>query len=509
MHARAIVFALAVSIPSLAWSQSTPTDRALATITEQDVRRRIGIIADDSMGGRDTPSPGLERTAAWVASEFKRLGLRPGGDDGSYIQRYPITLAEPDADSTFMEFSSTTGTRFKLAFGPDASLMGSAPASLTSLPVVLISGPLDSTGLASTKAEGAVVVWVQPNSISEASPRQMFRAFGQLGATAFVIVASGQGGGGRPLDPRVSLGAPTAGNQGSGGAARFLSMVDGATIAAKAPELGPQLSELQAATAMTVTPLPDWEAKVVGRYLAPRESSLPNVVGIIEGSDPTLSKEYLVLSAHMDHVGSRCGGGTASDQICNGADDDASGTVGIVELAEAFATPGARPKRSLIFLTVSAEERGLWGSRYFAANPPVPITAMAANLNMDMIGRNWADSIVAIGKTHSDLGQTVDRIAATHPELGLTVSDDLWPEENLYRRSDHFNFARRGVPILFFTSGLHEDYHRVSDSPDKIGAEKEARILQLVFRLAKEVGDRPERPQWNPASYKTIVTDRP
>jgi Zn-dependent M28 family amino/carboxypeptidase len=207
----------------------------------------------------------------------------------------------------------------------------------------------------------------------------------------------------------------------------------------------------------------------------------------------------------MDHVGSRCRGVSAADAICNGADDDASGTAGVVELAEALALPGARPKRSVIFLTVSAEERGLWGSRAFAQNPPVDIESIVANFNMDMIGRNWPDTIVAIGKSHSDLGRTVDDVAAAHPELGLKVVDDLWPAENLYGRSDHFSFARRGVPVLFFTSGLHADYHAVTDSPEKIDAEKEARILRLVFHLTQEIGNRAERPKWKKESYDAVV----
>ncbi len=140
----------------------------------------------------------------------------------------------------------------------------------------------------------------------------------------------------------------------------------------------------------------------------------PNTVGILEGTDPRLKNEYVVYSAHMDHVGITPG---QPDSINNGADDDASGTAGVLELAEAFSRPGARPKRSLIFLTVSGEEKGLWGSDYFANNPPVPVKQLVAGINIDMIGRNWPDTIVAIGKEHSDLGTTLNRVNAAHPEL--------------------------------------------------------------------------------------------
>jgi Zn-dependent M28 family amino/carboxypeptidase len=135
----------------------------------------------------------------------------------------------------------------------------------------------------------------------------------------------------------------------------------------------------------------------------------------------------------------------------------------------------------------------------------VPLEQMVANINLDMIGRNWPDTIVAIGREHSDLGQTLAAVSAAHPELGMAVIDDLWPEENFFRRSDHFNFARNGVPILFFFNGNHPDYHGAGDSPDKINAEKEARIVQLLFYLGQEIANAPARPAWNPESYKEIV----
>jgi Zn-dependent M28 family amino/carboxypeptidase len=193
----------------------------------------------------------------------------------------------------------------------------------------------------------------------------------------------------------------------------------------------------------------------------------------------------------------------SADSIWNGADDDASGTAGVMVLAEALAR--ARPRRSVIFLTVSGEEKGLWGSEIFTANPPVPIGQIVANLNLDMIGRNWRDTIVVIGKEHSDLGTSLERVNAAHPELGMTAIDDIWPQENFFGRSDHYNFAKRGVPILFFFNGTHDDYHQPGDSPDKIDAEKEARLLRLVYYLTQEIGNAAARPQWKRASYEKIV----
>jgi hypothetical protein len=156
-------------------------------------------------------------------------------------------------------------------------------------------------------------------------------------------------------------------------------------------------------------------------------------------------------------------------------------------------------------MTVSGEEKGLWGSRYFLDHPTVSVDSIVADLNVDMIGRNWRDTIAVIGKEHSDLGTTLARVSEAHPELHMTPVPDQWPSELLFYRSDHYNFARRGVPILFFFNGLHADYHKVTDSAEKIDAEKESRILKLVYYVGETVANASARPQWNPDSYRRIV----
>src|SRR5690606_2128007 len=148
----------------------------------------------------------------------------------------------------------------------------------------------------------------------------------------------------------------------------------------------------------------------------------------------------------------------------------------LLEVAEAFASLPTSPRRSIIFLHVSGEEHGLLGSRHYSDNPTVPVASIVANLNVDMIARNSPDSIVAIGKDYSSLGGLVEAVGERHPEIGLVVSDDLWPEERFFYRSDHFNFARLEIPSLFFFAGVHEDYHQPSDEPDTIDAEKASRV---------------------------------
>jgi hypothetical protein len=235
-----------------------------------------------------------------------------------------------------------------------------------------------------------------------------------------------------------------------------------------------------------------------------RGERAPNVVGILPGSDPSRRGEYIVYTAHMDHVGVGRPD-AAGDSIYNGADDNASGTAAVMGIAEGFAALSEPPARSVAFVLVSGEERGLWGSRHFVESGTISASQIVANLNLDMVGRNWPDTIVAIGKEHSDLGRTVLEVSDRHPELGMTVIPDPWPEQRFFFRSDQYSFARRGVPALFFFNGTHEDYHRPGDVPEKIDGEKAARIARLAFFLGLEVANRPERPRWSPESYERIV----
>jgi Zn-dependent M28 family amino/carboxypeptidase len=230
-------------------------------------------------------------------------------------------------------------------------------------------------------------------------------------------------------------------------------------------------------------------------YSTGASAPAPNVAAVLRGSDPALRDSYIVFSAHMDHVGIGAPDATG-DSIYNGADDDASGTAAVIELAEAFATLDAAPARSVIFLTVSGEEGGLWGSQAFVDSGGIPVRNMAANVNIDMIGRNAPDSVVAIGIRYSDLGARIRRIAAAHPDLGLTVVDDPWPDEQFFFRSDHYNFASAGVPALFLFAGTHDDYHMPSDEVDLIDADKIVRIARLAFRLGLDVATDPQAPEW-------------
>ncbi|MEO2080013.1 MULTISPECIES: M28 family metallopeptidase [Leeuwenhoekiella] len=223
-----------------------------------------------------------------------------------------------------------------------------------------------------------------------------------------------------------------------------------------------------------------------------------NVVAFIKGS--TKPEEYVVISAHLDHVGVRDDG-----EVFNGADDDGSGTVGVLEIAEAFnkaVEAGYRPQRSIVFLHVTGEEKGLYGSRYYAENPIFPIENTVADLNIDMIGRvddahkDNENYVYLIGSdklsTQLDSISTAVNNKYMNIDLDYTYNDENDPNR-FYYRSDHYNFAKQGVPIIFYFNGTHEDYHRVSDTPDKINYPMLAKRAQLVFLTAWEVANREDR----------------
>lgn len=460
------------------------------------------------MGGRNTPSPGLDKTADYIAREFRRFGLKPGGDSGTFLQRYPIARRQLLAARSMVSFKNAGENRaITTNLTEGAALLFGVTEGTAGGEVVLVGGIGALDSLRADAVKGRVVLYVPgPNTpLNRGSFRALSR-LGTLGASAAAVVVSSD-----------SLFAGLARNQnrvqtvvGRRGDIPVVAVLERG-ITSQVPEAAQEFAAVRDAPVAVVQPVPGWAGEIVLRDTVLATSYAPNVAGILEGSDPALRNEYLVYSAHMDHIGTAGRPGSScrardADSICNGADDDGSGTVGIVEIARAMSQPGARPRRSVIFLAVSGEEHGLWGSGFFAGNPPVPLDRIVANFNADMIGRNWRDTVVAIGKEHSDLGGSLARVNAAHPELGLTIIDDPWPNEQFYFRSDHYNFAVRGVPILFFFTGVHADYHRPTDSPDKIDAEKESRILRLMFYLGLEVGNAAERPKWNPESYRTIVT---
>jgi len=457
---------------------------AAATITAEDMRSRIAYLASDELGGRDTPSPGLELAAEYLAREFAAAGLEPVPGGEGFIHRYPLNIRMVDTAQVELaverggkretlafgsEFAAAPGARAEVSGGAvyraltslasergDEALRGRVVVTeLEGTPGREWAGNLRAAHSAAENRGAAAIVFVLDPALGPDDVRQLARAFARVrgapaGVPAFYVTREAAerafGASGRTL-------------------AEALAADGGATVAGRVPVHDPGIRA-------------------------------PNVVALLRGSDPVLRDTYVVFSAHMDHVG--IGAPDASgDSIYNGADDNASGTAALLEVAQAFAALEERPARSLIFLAVSGEEKGLLGSRAFTDDPPVPIESIVANINMDMIGRNSPDSIVAIGLDYSSLGPLTQEVARTYADdVRLTVAPDLWPEERLFFRSDHFNFAAKEIPAIFFFAGLHEDYHRASDHAEKIDADKAARVARLVFYLGHRIASDPEPPQW-------------
>lgn len=484
---------------------------AVATITETDFRQRLSVIADDSMRGRATPSPELDQTAAYIADAFRRFGLAPGGDSGTFVQHYPVHRIAPDSDNALVAFGPGVESRWPLGTG-FVVLEGQLPEGLADAPAVLTVGlPTDSVRpFGDVDLRGAVVFQVLPLGAAQTQQSRILRTVAQgaaAGARAWVLL----------FDMPERLFAMQARNAR---APRYevpdlrglvplplLAMRDTSAVDVLRAA-GEDLLALRDTSLHAVRPLRGITVTRTGRDVVTLETTAPNVVGILEGSDPRLKDEYVLVTGHMDHVGVAGGGqgcaARGADSICNGADDDGSGTVGVVQLAQAFTRLNPRPARTMIFVTVSGEERGLWGSTWFAEHPVRPLAQAAADLQIDMIGRNSRDSIAVVGMEHSTLRASVLRADSAHPELGMRLVDD--PEHGrFYRQSDHYSFARKGVPSAFLFNGIHDELHKPTDELRLIDAEKAARIVRMAFYVLLDVANAPQRPQWDPAARARIV----
>jgi hypothetical protein len=503
--------------PRGAVRQPTPAAvrAAVETITEADFRQRLSVIADDSMRGRDTPSPELEKTAAYIADAFRRFGLAPGGDSGTYFQRYPIRRTQVDSGAYLAARVGDSVTRWTP--GVDLALLeGALPDSLVDAPAVLMIGlPADSAHpFGDVEVRGAVVFQALPLAAQLQQSRVLEGVMkgAAAGARAWVFLVN------LPAPLVANLARRALGPQytvpGLGGLLPVpLLLTRDSTLAGLLRAAGEDLAAVRDTAAHRVRPLPGVAVTLHGTVRLLGESSAPNVIGVLQGSDPRLRDEYLLITGHMDHVGVAADGrctAVGADSICNGADDDGSGTIGVVELAQAFARLRPRPARTLVFMTVSGEERGLWGSEWWADYPTRPLAQAAADIQLDMIGRyfqdqpGWRDTVAVVGKDHSTLGAAVDRANAAHPDLHMLLVDDPWHGQ-FYMQSDHYSFARKGVPAIFFFNGVYAQLHTPKDELSAIDAEKAARILKMVFYVALDVANGAQRPQWDPAARARIV----
>jgi Peptidase family M28 len=523
-RALALIGALAlVSASVAAQRKDSPASGNVEGVTAAQMKDYLTLIASDEMEGRDTPSRGLDLTAKYLASQLSRWGLKPAGDAGSYFQRIALRRSKIDAPRTFAEIN---GQAFN--YGEDflASVFaGSVSGQLVyvSHGWVIKSKNLDPYQSVEVKDKIVVV-----NSV--ALPKGL--AFNELGKRGENFeaprdAAQKRGAKGIIYIPTFAALANWESNRQSAitqGAVFFEMLrpqgasIPAITISPKALNALFSNEKINALTAFnraaTNEPGESFAfnpEKQVSFTVGVKSESVntQNVVAVLEGGDAALKNEYVALGAHYDHVG--VGQPVNGDAIYNGADDDGSGTAAVLALAEAFAK-GPRPKRSLLFVWHAGEEKGLWGSEYFTKQPTVPINQIITQLNIDMIGRcrregdthprraglaKFGEVFVVGSKMMSaELGELSEAVNRGYLNLSFNYKyDDPKDPERIFFRSDHFNYAQQGVPIIFYTDGEHEDYHRPSDTVDKIDFEQMERITRTVYATAWELGNRAQRPR--------------
>jgi hypothetical protein len=508
----------------------------IPAITPADLMTRLYIYAADSMQGREAGTIGDVRATDYIAAEVKRMGLVPAGDNGTYFQTIPLMTRAVDSTSRIV----AGGT--PLVYGSDWAASGSGSLSGNDVPVVY-GGPLnEAAALPADRVKGRLVVYGQPTGRMS---RRLFGSVAQLGDSAAavgVVIPS-------PFlrflrRPRMFL------QESPASAAQAERPVIFLTAEAVANLFGSPVEQLAAGAAGKSVSLD------VNIQVTPVAFPARNVVGILPGSDPALRGEYVAIGAHNDHIGFthnpvdhdslrifnhivRPGGAENAgaqatpeqqaevnrelaafrqrhphserlDSIDNGADDDGSGTVAELEIAQQLASLTPAPKRSILFVWHTGEEKGLLGSTYFTNHPTVPLDSIVAQLNMDMVGRGDAwdvtgDDIkgaplhggpnylqlVGSRRLSTELGDLIEAVNQ-EDKHGFVFDYSLDANNhpaNIYCRSDHYEYARWGIPITFFTTGVHSDYHQVTDEPEYIDYDRMARVAQLVEDVAIHVAD--------------------
>ncbi|HEU4951912.1 MAG TPA: M20/M25/M40 family metallo-hydrolase [Holophagaceae bacterium] len=443
---------------------------ALAPPDAARMKADVVLLASPAFEGRLTGTPGQLKAARLVADRFREEGLKPlGSGPDPYFLPYALELRTTSEECSF------------LALGDRRVPLGAGAASFRLAPV---EAPLVFVpeGASPAAAKGAWVARFAPSGRTDAD-RELAQAL-EAGAEGLVLLPRPGSDGledlrarGRRFLTRGRYGFP-----GDGPAPAGLPLL--ALDATSAGALGLDLAGLGARKAA----LPLGRLKLALNTSA--ETLHPvNVAGLLPGSDPQLKDEIVVLSAHEDHLGLQDG------QLHPGADDNASGTAVLLEVARLL--KDARPRRSILFLSVSGEELGLFGSRAFTAAPPVPLRSIVADLNTDMVGRNGVRTIaVTPAKIQGATGTLTRDARELAKELGLRLTDEA---DTYWRRSDHYTFAKAGIPSIFFFGGMEPDYHQTTDTADKIEPEKLANVARLLRELALKVADAPGRPAALPA----------
>jgi hypothetical protein len=541
MHLFGAAFLTAAVLVTVGEAQSRAVPDAIAAgykqVTGADLKANLTFLASDALQGRMSLQPGDDAAAQWIASEFAKDGLKPPAE-GSYLQ--PVPLIEYRADRAHSYVALTRAGAEKQWKFPDA--YGTFPRDVDVTGNVIFAGfgitapELKYNDYAGIDANGKVVL-IFDHEPQETDSRSIFNGTGNTRyATSRVKVLNAQRHGAIGVLIVAEPNRKHPSNQErvariGGTSTRALPLpsqaladdelhTPSAVISdALARELlstaGASPSDLQTAIDRDLKPqsraLPDTSVSIHFRNLSTRSGTSYNAAALLEGSDPNLKAETILISAHHDHDG------MSLDQIWHGADDNGSGTVGVVELAHAFAVNPEKPKRSIFFVVFAAEERGLLGAFYMTAHPLRPLETTRAMINFDMIGRDETPSnqtnglieipadttnrLNLIGATYSpDYNRTVQN---ENQYIGLTLDYRFDHESalNIFFRSDQFPFVLHNVPAFWWFTGFHPDYHQTTDTADKVDYVKMAKILRLAYLSAWQFAEERTPPRFvqNPA----------
>jgi hypothetical protein len=476
-------------------------------LTPEFVGKHMFAIAGDATKGRSTPGPGLDSAASYIAGEFALWGVEPVS--GSYYQKIPLTVLNLGSPNTLSLVKGGQESPFALKadftpFDMTGNVEAQGPVVFLGYGIVAPEYSFDEYAGMDVKGKIVFVLRHEPgeNDTSSVFLGKRPTKYSNVGEKVKIAIDHGALGVLVATDPLNHTlltprgypwptlsdflpkdAVPTTLGEEDGKRVPVFHV--GPKVIAQLFGSVEALKELEAAIDMNMKPrsfeLPGVVAKLRSTTVA-RTTYTQNVVGLIRGSDPVLRNEIVVVGGHYDHLGVGRGVAAGQDSIYNGADDNASGTVAAMGVARVMAAAAAKPRRSVLVLAFAGEEMGLWGSRYYTDNPLFPLERTVGMINLDMVGRNSPDSLQVIGS-----GQSPDLARITRQQNALVGFQLLdIPAEG---GSDHMNFERHGVPAVFYHSGLHKDYHQVTDNPDRINLEKLAKASQLAFLTAWQMAN--------------------
>jgi hypothetical protein len=472
---------------------------ALSAVREADLRRDVTEMASPAMRGREGGTLDEMRASMWVAEQYRRIGLRPMGDDGSWFQWLDMIRTRVSTTASQASIGGQAMTLFR-----DLTPLNVAPAEAAGA-VLWVPDATDTTvdvrgRIVATPLLAPPPAAIRPNSYTfasryaDAAINATLARFQRRGPAVVILVASA------PVDSAYEVVA-SARTRGAYDVDRAVPRsANGSQRVAPPPALGSGPTPaflVRAAMRATLAQQPQAELSVrLERFTTPSV----NVVGVVRGTDPALRDEYVVFSSHQDANGVRVT--LEGDSVHAGADDNATVTAAGLAAARAFVRQPGR--RSVLFINHGSEERGLIGSRYHAANPVVPLAQIVAVLNGDMIGRNHPDSAALLGSQppHRNSSDLVAMALRANALTGRFTLDSLWDRpthpEGWYFRSDHVPYARMNVPALMYTTNLHDDYHTPRDNPERIDYPKLTRMARWMYLTGWFVATAPQRPALDP-----------